>query len=178
MADPAPDQLLDAARAGDRVALERLLSAHRNGVYRYGLQVCRTTEDAEDAVQETLWAATRAIRKFRGTATSVVAWLFTIVRRQCYRLLDRHRRDAATLEIPPNPPSLEDEVAAQQQRELLVAALANLEPGQREVLVLRDIRGYSAPEAAGVLGISVDALKSRLHRARVILRDSLPVAGR
>lgn len=75
-----PDQVLAAAQTGDRSALERLLAEHRNGVYRYGLRVCRTTEDAEDAVQETLWAATRAIKTFRGTATSIAAWLFTIVR--------------------------------------------------------------------------------------------------
>lgn len=60
MATPSPDVLLAAAQDGDLAALNRLISAHRQGVYRFGLQVCRTTEDAEDAVQETLWAATRA----------------------------------------------------------------------------------------------------------------------
>ncbi len=89
----SPEQLLAAAQAGDRAALERLLTEHRNGVYRYGLRVCRTTKDVEDAVQETLWAATRAIKTFRGTATSIAAWLFTIVRHQCYQLLERRRRD-------------------------------------------------------------------------------------
>src|SRR5262249_7048082 len=88
----ATDALLVDAQAGDPVALNRILEQHRNGVYRYGLQVCRTTEDAEDAVQETLWAATRAIRTFRGTATSIASWLFTIVRNECFRLIDRHRR--------------------------------------------------------------------------------------
>ena len=68
----AEDSLLAAAQAGDQVALGHILRAHHFGVYRYGLQVCRTTEDAEDALQETLWAATRAIKTFRGSASSIV----------------------------------------------------------------------------------------------------------
>lgn len=70
---PSPnDADLLAAQAGDAIAISRLLHANRHGVYRYGLQVCRTTEDAEDALQETLWAATRAIATFRGSASSIV----------------------------------------------------------------------------------------------------------
>jgi len=170
------DELLASARAGDRRALERLLSVHRHGVYRYGLRVCRTTEDAEDAVQETLWAATRAIHTFRGTATSLTSWLFTIVRRECLRLIEGRRRE------PPVDDGDDDRVADQAARpdavlvarwrtELLARALASLEPHHREVILLRDIQEQSAPEAAAHLGISVDALKSRLHRARVELRD-------
>lgn len=173
--DPgAPDALLAEAQAGDAAALERLIVRHRNGVYRYGLQVCRTTEDAEDAVQETLWAATRAITTFRGSATSIASWLFTIVRNECLRLLEGHRRAPTAFEGP--EPAAEaappDEVLeARRRAELLTESLAQLDPLHREVLLLRDIQELSAPEAAERLGISVDALKSRLHRARVSLRD-------
>src|SRR5512145_2771707 len=97
MGDPSSDALLAAAQAGDLGALNHIVVAHRRGVYRYGLQVCRTTEDAEDAVQETFWAATRAIKTFRGSATSIVSWMFTIVRRECLRLIDRHRKAPANL---------------------------------------------------------------------------------
>jgi RNA polymerase sigma-70 factor (ECF subfamily) len=69
MMPSSPEDLLTAARAGDVRALGQLIARHRDGVYRYGLQVCSTTEDAEDAVQETLWAATRAIKTFRGSAS-------------------------------------------------------------------------------------------------------------
>lgn len=190
--DTESEILLVRAQAGDRAALEALLARHRNGVYRYGLRVCRTTEDAEDAVQEALWAATRAIRTFRGAATSIAAWLFTIVRHQCYRLLDRHRRDeeqrhasavlhgaarggeeGGTDDPACFQPSVEDEAIAREQRERLALALAGLEPSYREVILLRDVEGLSAPEAAAALGISVEALKSRLYRARVTLRDRL-----
>ncbi len=168
----APDDLLAAAQAGDTSALNQIVSAHRQGVYRYGLHVCRTTEDAEDAVQETLWAATRAIRTFRGTATSIASWMFTIVRRECLRLIERHRRttdvdDEVLVEVV--DPS--DALAVRRRVDLLAAAISDLDPLHREVILLRDIQELSAPEAAQQLDISIDALKSRLHRARVNLRE-------
>lgn len=176
MADPLSDTVLAAAQSGDVSALNRLVAAHRQGVYRYGLHVCRTTEDAEDAVQETLWAATRAIRTFRGTASSIASWLFTIVRRECLRLLERRHRAPTALDgreddLPAEVIDPADAVAVRRRVDLLAAALADLDPLHREVILLRDIRELSAPEAAARLGISIDALKSRLHRARVNLRE-------
>jgi RNA polymerase sigma-70 factor (ECF subfamily) len=173
---PASDALLAAAQAGDLAALNRLVATHRQGVYRFGLQVCRTTEDAEDAVQETLWAATRAIHAFRGTASSIASWLFTMVRRECLRLIDGHRRrpvglDGAEDTFPGDVVDPEDAAAVLRRTELLAEALSSLDPVHREVVLLRDIEELSAPEAAAQLGISVDALKSRLHRARVNLRE-------
>jgi RNA polymerase sigma-70 factor, ECF subfamily len=171
-------RLLAEAQAGDPDALNRLVALHRQGVYRFGLQVCRTTEDAEDAVQEALWAATRAFRTFRGTASSIASWLFTIVRRECLRLLEGHRHPTASLDEAEGAPapaaSRPDEVLASKRRtDVLARALARLEPAYREVVLLRDIQELSAPEAAARLGISVDALKSRLHRARVSLREQV-----
>ncbi len=175
---PTDDELLSAARNGDRMALDTLLRAHRHGVYRYGLRVCPTTEDAEDAVQETLWAATRAIRSFRGPASSIANWMFTIVRRMCFRFIDGHRRAAADRVVADDPLPIaslgpEDVVAERQRAELLSAGLRALDPLHREVVLLRDIQGITAPEAAGRLGISLEALKSRLHRARANLRAQI-----
>ncbi len=178
MVSPTPDALLDAARAGDVAALDELVAKHRHGVYRFGLQVCRTTEDAEDAVQETLWAATRALQSFRGTASSLASWLFTMVRRECLRLIDGHRRrpvglDGAEDDFPSEMLDPESSMDVQRRNELLAHALAELDPVHREVVLLRDIQELSAPEAAAHLGISVDALKSRLHRARVELKHRM-----
>jgi RNA polymerase sigma-70 factor (ECF subfamily) len=184
MTETTPEALLSAAQAGDRAALEKLLVQHRHGVYRYGLKVCRTTEDAEDAVQETLWAATRAIRAFRGGPSTLASWLFAIVRRECLRLFERwklQRRadlDGDAVDPLDVADSLDDEVALRRRGELLAAALAALDPIHREVILLRDIRGLHAPEAAAMLGISVDALKSRLHRARERLREQVLGAAR
>lgn len=167
---------MTAARSGEAVALNQLIGAHRQGVYRYGLRVCRTTEDAEDAVQEVLWAATRALHSFRGSASSVVSWMFTMVRRECFRLLDRRHRSPVGLigsedQLSGNSCDPWDVLAERERTDLLVAALGELAPIHREVILLRDIQEISAPRAAAQLGISVDALKSRLHRARVNLRE-------
>jgi RNA polymerase sigma-70 factor, ECF subfamily len=168
------DGLLTLAQAGDVAALNRLLTAHRHGVYRFGLKVCRTTEDAEDAVQEALWAATRAIQAFRGSAASIAGWLFTIVRRECLRLLEARKRrpscdlslyDHVAYEVDPEMTTM-----LRQRTESLAEALSELDSLHREVILLRDIQELSAPAAAAELGISVDALKSRLHRARAQLR--------
>jgi RNA polymerase sigma-70 factor (ECF subfamily) len=171
-----PEDLLAAAQSGDVGALGQLIQRHRQGVYRYGLQVCRTTEDAEDAVQETLWAATRAIKTFRGSASSIVSWMFTIVRRECLRLIEGRRRAPVGLsgtedELPADSAGIDDAIGERRRAELLASALGSLDPIHREVVLLRDIQELSAPEAAARLGISVEALKSRLHRARVNLRD-------
>lgn len=173
--------LLAAAQGGDRVALEHLLRVHRPLVYRYGLRFCPTTEDAEDAVQQTLWAAARSIRAYRRVA-SITTWLFTIVRHYCHRLLP-HRAAAPNstdelLEMLTDERPLPDEVlAATEIRELLASALADLEPAGRAAILLRDFEGLTAPEAAERLGISVPALKSRLHRARELVRQHLAARG-
>jgi RNA polymerase sigma-70 factor (ECF subfamily) len=174
MALSEPERLLAAAQRGDRAALEALLARHRKTVFRYGLRYCRSTEDAEDAVQETLWAAARAIGKFRGAA-AVTTWLFTIVRNKCHRLLFRHRHTEPDLadmlpRLPDRARSAEDEAAARQIQRILAGALARLSPAHREVLLLRDVEGLTAPEAAERLGLTVQALKSKLHRAREELR--------
>lgn len=178
------DRLLHAAQAGEREALEALLAVHRETVFRYGLRFCRSTEDTEDAVQETLWAAARALRpsgaevrgdRFRGAA-AITTWLFTIVRNRCHRMLWSHRHDDEDLAdaFPTwNERSLDDEIANAEVRRALAVGLAQLEPVHREVLLLRDVGGWTAPEAAAELGITIDALKSRLHRARKALRAVL-----
>ena len=173
--DTTDPVLLQAAQHGDPAALEALLTANREIVFRYGLRYCRTTEDAEDAVQETLWAAARSIRTFR-RAAAITTWLFAIVRNTCHRLVRQHRSEEdladvlPTLADPRDP--IEDQVTAEQIERILANAIARLDADHREVILLRDVEGLTAPEAASHLSISVGALKSRLHRARSELRTS------
>jgi RNA polymerase sigma-70 factor (ECF subfamily) len=170
------EQMLTCARAGDREAIEALLATHRAAVFRYGRRVCPTMADAEDAVQDALWSAAQALRAFRGAATTILSWLFTIVRRHCYRVLRRVGTEAAaTASVPgaPAQPSPEENLAARHQCAAIATALAALEPLHREVILLRDIEGLTAPEAAARLGVSIDAVKSRLHRARARLREEV-----
>lgn len=172
----ASDTLLSAAQAGDRAALETLLAVNRDTVFRYGLRFCRTSEDAEDAVQETLWAAAKSIASFR-RAAAVTTWLFTIVRNKCHRLTHRWHADPSLADVLPYIPDLADTphelLWIEQVQQILSTALSQLDATHRDVILLRDVEGLTAPEAAHRLDISVQALKSRLHRARTQLREAI-----
>jgi RNA polymerase sigma-70 factor (ECF subfamily) len=174
-------QLLERARAGDRAALETLLERHQAQVYRFGLKMCRDPEDAKDVLQDTLLAMARGVRDFRG-ASSISTWLYTVARSFCIKKRRRSKfapaedRSLDTDETPAvrslaDPAKSADEVLAGKRVEhALELAIDALEPMYREVLVLRDVEGLTAPEVAEVLGVSVQAVKSRLHRARLSVR--------
>lgn len=174
-------QLLEAVRQGDAGALEQLLARHEKQVYRFGLRMCGSEEDAKDVLQETLLAAFRGIHHFRGDA-ELSTWLYQVARTYCLR--SRRRKAGAPEVLEPLEASAAREVAtidrspdeaahARQMGEVLRAAILALPDAAREVLILRDVEGLSAEEAATVVGIEVRALKSRLHRARLQLREHL-----
>ncbi len=175
-------ELLQRAQAGDRQALEALIEAHQAEVYRFGMKMCRDPEDAKDVLQETLLAMARGVREFRG-ASSVSTWLYSIARSYCSK---KHRRRVGaptheqSLDVEGNAEVLalaapgmlaDDALAGKQVEAALERAIRQLDPIYREVLVLRDIEGLTAPEVAEVLGIAVPAVKSRLHRARAAVRE-------
>ena len=184
------DELLAAARQGDGAALEALLIRYQPQLYRFGLRMCGNAEDAGDVAQESLVSMVRALGDFRGDS-SVSSWLYTIARRFCIKKRRRSKfapTREESLDAPETvvaqrladpAPSPEQTVSNQELATVLTRAIDALEPSQREVLVLRDVEGLPAPEVAKVLGISVDAVKSRLHRARVAVREAVaPVLGR
>jgi RNA polymerase sigma-70 factor, ECF subfamily len=182
--------LLEQARAGDRQALEDLLSRHQRRVYRFGLKMCRDPEDAKDVLQETLLAVARTVKDFRG-ASSVSTWLYTIARSFCIKKRRRSKfapdheesldsrepgLEARQVVDPGRGP--EEDLAGRQIESALEQAIAGLDPMYREVLILRDVEGLTAPEVAEVMGLSVEAVKSRLHRARIAVRAALaPLLG-
>ncbi|MCC6750713.1 MAG: sigma-70 family RNA polymerase sigma factor [Deltaproteobacteria bacterium] len=184
MATPTDQELVAAAQAGDRVALERLLERHQGQIYRFGLKMCRHPEDAKDVVQETLFAVARGVGNFRG-ASSVSTWLYSIARSFCIKQRRRSKfapDEERSLEraiegrepLPADSAELADEqLATLELQQALDDAIGRLEPMYREVLVLRDVQGLTAPEVAEVMGLSVDAVKSRLHRARLAVRERL-----
>lgn len=187
--EPSDDVLVARARTGDPQALEALLVRYQPRLLRFGLRMCGRAEDAEDVVQESMMAAVRSLPDFRGEA-SLSTWLYTIARSFC---LKKRRRSKFA---PEHEASLED-VEAQgrlhvadpgatpeeaafgaEMDDALRAAMLSLEEGQREVLLLRDVESLSAAEVAEVTGLSVSAVKSKLHRARASLRQRLqPVLG-
>ncbi len=180
------EELLSAARAGDRAALEALLLRYQAKVYRFGMKMCRDPEDAKDVLQETLLAMARSVRDFRG-ASSLSTWLYTIARSFCIKKRRRGAaeplglravRDVDAAEVAHPGPTPEQDVENRQVETVLAQAIAELVPIYREVFVLRELEGLSAPEVAEVLGITVDTVKSRLHRARLAIRAALaPLLG-
>jgi RNA polymerase sigma-70 factor, ECF subfamily len=182
-------QLLERARSGDGQALEKLLESHQAQVYRFGMKMCREPEDAKDVLQDTLLAMARGVRDFRG-ASSISTWLYTIARSFCIK--KRRNSKFAPEEVRSldtdaaleagrltNPGRSPDEVlAGKQVEQALEQAIGALEPMYREVLLLRDVEGLTAPEVAEVLGVNIQAVKSRLHRARLSVRGHVaPLLG-
>jgi RNA polymerase sigma-70 factor, ECF subfamily len=177
----SPDALLQAARSGDRAALSALLEQHQQRVFGFGMKMCGDAEDAQDVAQETLMTLVRSIPSFRGDST-LSTWLYTVARSFCIKKRRRTKGapahheplDQASQEQASTPAqSPEQMLLGREAREAVATALDQLEPEAREVVILRDIEGLTAPEVAQVTGLSVAAVKSRLHRARQVLRENL-----
>jgi RNA polymerase sigma-70 factor (ECF subfamily) len=188
MTDPKPADLEDvdapllaAATRGDRAALEQLVARYAPRILRFGAKMCRQPEDAEDVAQETLMAMARSIRDFHGQS-SLSTWLYKIARSFCIKKRRRSKfapteqvsldaKGQAPLADP--APAVDEQLEARRLGAALEAAIAALEPKYREVILLRDVEGLTALEVAQVTGLSIEAIKSRLHRARSMLRDRL-----
>lgn len=159
---------------------EELANEHKDAVYRQMLRVCGNQEDAEDVLMEALLKAFRSLEQLRDSKT-FRAWLAQIARRLCWQLREREAM-APLLQLSVmeesvelvQPGELQDvEVERQEIKALLWQAVAELPEEAREVYVLRDVEERSGEEVAERLGISLAAMKSRLHRARQALREKL-----
>ncbi len=174
------EALLNRVREGDDQAIAALVERYAPRVLRFGLKLCKDEEDAREVLQQTLLTAARGLRAFRGESR-LATWLFTIARRFCVKQRMRGQGavqtqplEGAALELAaPTHERPDQRLAARELDKALEQAIRGLDPSQREVLVLRDVEGLSAAEVAQVLGLSVEAVKSRLHRARKTLRERL-----
>lgn len=170
-------ELVARARQGDREALERVLATVAPSIHRFGLRMCKNVHDAEDVLQDTLMNVAAHLGEFEGRST-LSSWVFALTRSACTRKRRGLKNqppvhDDQVAEAADTAPTPEAQAASDQLAAALSGALDELPDGYREVILLRDVEGLSAPEAASSLGISVDALKSRLHRAREALREAL-----
>jgi len=183
-------KLIAAARGGDMRAFSELVRRYEQTVYRYAFKLCRDREKAEETFQDTFINVYRKLGTFDGRSR-FSTWLYTIVTNNC---LMRHRRRKIreieeSIEALESPETSKDGkftrdvarwdetpvdlVLDKELRVQIEKAIGKLPPEYRIVFTLRDMEGKSTEETASIVGISKEAAKSRLRRARAFLRDQL-----
>jgi RNA polymerase sigma-70 factor, ECF subfamily len=165
------------AQQGDRDALVRLFDEHLPTVHRFAMRMCRDEDHARDVAQESLLTALKSLKDYRGEA-SFSTWLFTIARSHCGKTRRRQEREPLHSDeqmqiraVQSDDPAPDAQISHAEISDVVERGLADIDPAEREAVLLRDVEGMSANEASRVLNISVAALKSRLHRGRAALRD-------
>jgi RNA polymerase sigma-70 factor (ECF subfamily) len=198
-------ELLERARAGDRDAFSALVEPHRHELQVHCYRMLGSLQDAEDALQETLLSAWLGIEGFEGRA-SVRTWLYRVATNRCLNMLRTSQRRPMVAEslpvgapeptrlgevlwLQPYPDSLLDGMPDEapgpesryESREAIslafVTAVQLLPANQRAVLLLRDVLGYRASEAAELLGITEDAVTNALKRARATMQGTRTGGG-
>ncbi len=184
-------ELLRGLRAGKPEAYRQLLELHSANVYNVAYKLLGDEQEAEDVLQETFLSAFEAIDGFEGRS-KLSTWLYRIAyNASLMRLRKRSRMTSFSLDVPPPgadpdgegsyvPRHLvdwssvpDDQLLTAEARDVMDLAIAELPETLRATFILRDIQGLSGSETAEVLGISVPTVKTRLHRARLWLRDRL-----
>lgn len=180
--------LIARVRSGDHEAFYDLVRPHERGIYLAALSIVHNDADAEEVIQETILKAFKAIGRFREEA-KFSTWIFQIAinesrmklrkdRRHLYDSLDEPVKGEEQGDYIPRDFADWREIPSEalenaRLREALAKALASLSPKYRQVLVLRDIEHLNIAETAKVIGISEAAVKTRLLRARLQMRDAL-----
>jgi RNA polymerase sigma-70 factor (ECF subfamily) len=182
-------ELLQGLWAGEPAAFRRLVELNSANVYNVALKLLGDEEEAEDVLQETFLSAFQAIDRFEGRS-SLSTWLYRIAyNASLMRLRKRRQMTTFSLDMPPdqeNEPAEgvsrhlvdwstvpDDQLLTAEAHQEMDRAIAELPETLRSTFILRDIQGLSGAETAEVLGITVQAVKNRLHRARLRLRDRL-----
>ncbi len=181
------DTLIAHARDGNERAFETLVKRYEQMVYGFSFKVCRDKEKAAETLQDTFVNVYTHLGDFRGSS-KFSTWLYSIVTNNCL-MKRRSRKIDAMMESLDEPPLHDDDHATKQiaawdetpeqslltkeLRDRLDAAIQKLPMDYRVVFVLRDIEHQSAEETAKILKLTVPAVKSRLRRARVFLREQL-----
>ena len=193
-------ELVEQAQRGDELAFRTIMERHNRRLYRVARTVLKDESEAEDAVQEAYLRAFSALSTFRGEA-SLATWLTRIVlnealgrkrkQRPMLPLDDIQEGGAQIIRFPNMNPEIDPERSAAQSqiRTLIEKSIDALPDSFRIVFVLRDVEELSIEETAAFLGVRPETIKTRLHRARRLLReqlteqlastlkDSFPVAG-
>jgi RNA polymerase sigma-70 factor, ECF subfamily len=190
--DMAEAQLIRGVQAGDAAAFETLFKCYSLKVYRQAMHLLNNEAEAEEAMQEVFLTVYEKANTFRGDS-AFSTWLYRLtVNTALSRLRRRQRRPEILMEdylprfqddghhlvrpVVDWSHNLESDLARKETQRLLQQAIEALRPTDKAVVVLSDLEGLSNQEIGEVLGLSVSAVKARLHRARLFLRGMLAVS--
>ena len=182
-------ELMTRAQAGDMSAFEALVSRHEDKVYGLALRMTRSEADAAEITQDTFLSAYQHLSEFRGEA-AFGSWVHRIAANHALMRLRRQKvldivsdeitgpeftERGSLAELPDSDWSkrADDKVLDDELGRAIRAATDALPEGYREVFLLKDVEGLSYEEISEMVGISIPAVKSRLHRARLALREAI-----
>jgi RNA polymerase sigma-70 factor, ECF subfamily len=183
--DANDEDLVRQTQGGDNRAFDELVRRYQDKVYRLSYKILRHEEDAAEALQDAFLSAYRGLKGFKVQST-FSTWLYRIAtnaslmkyrkRRNLHVSLEQSQssdEDAETMQVPDWSTQPLDALLDSETREVMEEGIGKLPTELRTVFVLRDVEGLSNAEVAEVLELTVAAVKSRLHRARIALRDRL-----
>ena len=183
---PTDEDLVEAFQAGDLSAFDDLLRRWDRKIQGAIYRIMGSEDEARDLCQETFLKAYRALRGFKGEAR-FSSWLYQIALNVCRDRMRRRKgrrmvslegldEEGTPLPVPPGPSAL-DVVEANDLARAVAAAVAGLPEDEREVIVLKEYQGLTFLEIAGVLGLPISTVKTRLYRGLGVLKERLERQG-
>lgn len=181
-------RLIERFKQGDADAMEEIISRYEDALYNFGLRMCGQKQDAEDIIQDTFLSAFRYLESFR-EETSLKNWLYKIAANACFRMRRKKKCEpdyelsledllpedgaAGRFEIPNWAEDPSENLLRSELKAVIQEAVHELPPMYRMVFNLRDMEGFSTEETATIMDITPQAVKTRLHRARLFLRQKI-----
>jgi len=184
--------LIERLKAGDEAALEAIFNLYSAKLYGVAQRILGEVADTEEVIQDVFWTVYRKAKSFRGNS-QFSTWLYRLTINAALGKIRREKKHSKEVEYGEFLPkserdghhlvrpvvdwsdSLDETYAKQETQELLAQALDQLKPVDKSVVVLSDLEGMSDKEIAATLSLTVSAVKTRLHRARLFLRGKLAV---
>lgn len=178
--------LIQKIRKGDQIAFEQLIEKYETKVFHLAMRFTKNEEDAEEVLQDVFMTLHRKLELFQGKS-AFSSWLYRIVVNAAFMKLRKRRQQPAVLleDLAPHTREkaldgefyqenhVEKFTQNEEIKSVLLSAVNRLPEQYRSVFVMRDVNGFSNQETSEVLGLSVPAIKSRLHRSRLMLRKKL-----